>query len=264
VNPAHDTETAMGFRHLDGLAAAALALSAFAGPSNAGEAGQPRGVMELFTSQGCSSCPPADRLFAEMAAKGDLVALAYHVDYWDYLGWRDTLAKPENTARQRDYMRTFGSRSVYTPQAVINGRTHVNGSDRTAIEAALAAKNDGVQGLPVAIEVSRAGDSLVIEIADSTGAGKKAHVMLVYYDAVRPIAIGEGENQGRTLSYWNAVTGIQTAGVWHGKAARFEMPLSELTKKGAGGCAVLLQSVGKDGLPGPILGAAAIDHPADL
>lgn len=254
----------MGFRHVVGLAAAALTVSVFAGPSIAGEAAKPRGVLELFTSQGCSSCPPADKLFGEMAGKGDIVALAYHVDYWDYLGWRDTLAKPENVARQRDYMRTFGSRSVYTPQAVVNGRTHMNGSDRGAIEAALEAPADGIQGLPVPVSVSRTGDSLVIEVGEGGKISGKAHVVLVYYDAVTPIAIDKGENEGRTLAYWNAVNDIQTAGIWHGKAARFEMPLSEITKKGAGGCAVLLQSVGKDGLLGPILGAAAIDHPEEL
>lgn len=252
----------MGFRHLDGLAAA-LALSVIAAPSTAGEIGKPRGVVELFTSQGCSSCPPADAVFAEMAGKGDVVALAYHVDYWDYLGWRDTLAKPENTARQRDYMRAFRSRSVYTPQAVINGTTHVNGSDREAIEIALAQGKDGAQGLPVPITANRVGDSLVIEVGEGK-ADEKAHVVLVYYNPVTPIAIAEGENQGRMVSYWNAVTDMQTAGIWHGKAARFEMPMSEVTKRGAGGCAVLLQSVGKDDTPGPILGAAAIEHPSGL
>ncbi|BCH22210.1 hypothetical protein MesoLjLc_19540 [Mesorhizobium sp. L-8-10] len=252
----------MGFRHLDGLAAA-LALSVIAAPSIAGEIGNPRGVVELFTSQGCSSCPPADELFAEMAGKGDIVALAYHVDYWDYLGWRDTLAKPENTARQRDYMRTFGSRSVYTPQAVINGTTHVNGSDRAAIETALASGKADAQGLPVPITAKRLGDSLVIEVGEGK-TGEKAHVVLVYYNPVTPIAIAEGENRGRTVSYWNAVTDMQTAGVWHAKAARFEMPMSEVTKRGAGGCAVLLQSVGKDDTPGPILGAAAIEYPSGL
>jgi len=251
----------MEFRHLRGLAVAALALPAFAGSLAASEAKQPVGVVELFTSQGCSSCPPADLLFSEMAADDEIVALAYHVDYWDYLGWRDTLAKPENTARQRDYMRAFGSRSVYTPQAVINGRTHVNGSDRAAIKAALDATAGGPNGLPVPISLKRAGDSLVIEVGESSSPNQKAHVVLVYYDTVTPVAISGGENQGRTLSNWNAVTGIQTAGVWRGAVARFEMPISEIAKKGAGGCAVLLQTVGTDGLPGPILGAAAIDRP---
>lgn len=248
----------MGFRQLVRLATTALATAALAGQAGADESKQPKGVIELFTSQGCSSCPPADTVFGEMADKGDVVALAYHVDYWDYLGWRDTLANPENTARQKDYMRAFGSRSVYTPQAVINGRTHVNGSNRSAIEAALA-ENGG--RLPVPVSIKRAGDSMVIEVGENSGANQKAHVLLVYYDLATPIAIRDGENQGRTLYYWNPVTGIQTAGIWHGAVARFEMPVSEIVKKGAGGCAVLLQAVGKDGAPGPILGAATIPRP---
>lgn len=247
----------MVFRQLVRLAATALATAALVGPAGAGESKQPKGVIELFTSQGCSSCPPADIVFGEIADKGDVVALAYHVDYWDYLGWRDTLASPENTARQKDYMRAFGSRSVYTPQAVINGRTHVNGSNRLAIEGAFAESG----GLPVGVSVKRAGDSMVIEVGESSGATQKAHVLLVYYDHATPIAIRDGENRGRTLYYWNPVTGIQTAGIWHGAVARFEMPVSEIAKKGTGGCAVLLQVVGKDGAPGPILGAATIPRP---
>lgn len=242
----------MGFRHIVRLAAA-LALVVLYGPANADEPKNPKGVVELFTSQGCSSCPAADAVFGEIAGKGDVVALGYHVDYWDYLGWRDTLANPENTARQKEYMRAFGSRSVYTPQAIINGKTHVKGSDQAAIEAALA-ENDG---LPVPVSVKRAGDSMVITVGEST-LTQKAHVLLVYYDPLTPITIVEGENQGRTLYYWNPVTGIQTAGMWHGAVARFEMPVSEILKKGAGGCAVLVQAVGRDGTPGPILGAATI------
>ncbi|TIX65173.1 MAG: DUF1223 domain-containing protein, partial [Mesorhizobium sp.] len=116
----------MAFAKPSRLAALALALSACAGTALAGElekpqADKPLGVVELFTSQGCSSCPPADEFFAELAGKQDIVALAYHVNYWDYLGWQDTLSNKENTDRQYDYMRAFGSRSVYTPQAVING-----------------------------------------------------------------------------------------------------------------------------------------------
>ncbi|TIO36397.1 MAG: DUF1223 domain-containing protein, partial [Mesorhizobium sp.] len=117
------------------LTAVALVLTALSRVASAAElekvaTGKPQtekplGVVELFTSQGCSSCPPADEFFAELAAKENVVALAYHVNYWDYLGWQDTLSNKENTERQYDYMRAFGSRSVYTPQAVINGRSHV-------------------------------------------------------------------------------------------------------------------------------------------
>ena len=237
--------------------ALALALVALASPSQAGERQKPLGVVELFTSQGCSSCPPADAVFGDLAQDGSVVALAYHVNYWDYLGWRDTLSTAEGTERQYDYMRAFGTRSVYTPQAVVNGRAHMNGARRQELDRALAGMQSAGTGLKVGITVTRSADSVVIEPEPTSEPLGEAHVVLVYYDEARPIAITRGENAGRTVTYFNAVTGLQTAGMWHGKPARFEMPLSEMTKLGKN-CAVLLQAAGRDGAPGPIIGAAVI------
>ncbi|TGT50672.1 DUF1223 domain-containing protein, partial [Mesorhizobium sp. M00.F.Ca.ET.170.01.1.1] len=107
------------------------------------------GVVQLSSSQGCISCPPADEFFAERAGEDDSIALAYHVNYWDYLGWRDTLSTKENTDRQYDYMRAFGSRSVYTPQAIINGRSHVNGASRKEVDGALARMDRTGEGMRV-------------------------------------------------------------------------------------------------------------------
>lgn len=239
------------------LAAATVLTALFLGTAMAEEVTKPAGVVELFTSQGCSSCPPADAIFAEMAKKGEIVALAYHVDYWDYLGWRDTLGSTDNTARQNDYAKSFGARAVYTPQAVINGRTHVRGSSRPAIVGTLAKLAKAGKGLSVDIKVKRAGDTIVIDAGEGRS-DAKGQVVLVYFDPARPVAIERGVNSGRTVTYWNAVTGIQTAGMWHGAAARYEFPASEIAEKGTGGCAVLLQSTSKDGLPGPILGAALV------
>lgn len=232
------------------------------GSALAGEAKKLAGVVELFTSQGCSSCPPADAVFEELSKRNDIVALAYHVDYWDYLGWRDTLGSPENTARQYDYAKSFGVRTVYTPQAVINGRVDVNGADRSLVSSALRKLSGAGQGMSVDIKVMHTGDSVVIDAGEGAG-DEKGQVVLVYYQPARPVAIERGENRGRTMTYWNAVSEIQTAGMWHGAAARYEFPASEMAKKGAGGCAVLLQSTGEDGLPGPILGAAVIDQPGN-
>ncbi|TWI34150.1 DUF1223 domain-containing protein [Mesorhizobium tianshanense] len=254
------------------LAAFALALSVFAGAglagnALAGEADQadrfltekPLGVVELFTSQGCNSCLPADEFFAELAAKENIVALAYHVDYWDYLGWKDTLSRKENTERQYEYMRAFGGRSVYTPQAVINGRSHVNGASRKEVDGALARMERSGEGMRVSIKVSQTSDRVMIDAGDAGSGPSDAHLVIVYFDPPQTIKIAKGENSGRSMTYWNAVTGIQTAGMWHGKAQRYELPMSEISKKSKkGGCAVLLQSVGEDGLPGPILGAAFI------
>src|SRR5262249_38718848 len=114
-------------------------------------AGEPRAVVELFTSQGCSSCPPADKLLAELSADPSLVALSVRMDYWDYLGWKDTLASSAHSARQRAYAHQRGDRQVYTPQAVVNGAAHALGSDRAAIERAITQTNQkpGVMSLPV-------------------------------------------------------------------------------------------------------------------
>lgn len=240
------------------LRAAAL-LAIGAAPALAGDVDQPIGVVELFTSQGCNSCPPADAILNDLARSGEVVALGFHVDYWDYLGWKDTLGRPENTARQHDYGKSFGSRSVYTPQAVINGRTHVNGAKREAVEAALERMMKSGDGLTVDIDITRSGDSIMIDADGAPDGSGNAHLVLVYFDPTRPVVIERGENKGRTISYANPVTGLQTVGMWHGRPVRYEFPQSEVAKKG--GCAVLLQTVSSDGLPGPILGAALIRRP---
>lgn len=246
--------------HFQRLAAATAFAGLVYGSAAAGEIKRPLGVVELFTSQGCNSCPLADTIFADLVKRGDLVALAYHVDYWDYLGWRDTLASPDNTQRQYDYAKSFGVHSVYTPQAVINGRADVRGSSRIDITDMLDKFAGSDRGMSVDIKVMRAGDSIVIDAGEGTG-DDQAQVVLVHFNPAQPVAIERGENTGKTITYWNAVTAVQTVGMWHGAAARYEFPASEMVKKGAGGCAVLLQAKGTDGLPGPILGAALIDAP---
>lgn len=247
----------MGSRTVNRLAVT-LALLLMPSMSGAQEqaAQRPVGVIELFTSQGCNSCPPADELLGEMAARGDVVALAYHVDYWDYLGWRDTLARPDNTARQKEYNEAFGSRSVYTPQAVINGRVHVNGAKRAKVAGALERMAGPDRGLSVDVAVSYTADSIVIETGAAPRPVREAHLMLVYFSPATTVQIERGKNQGKSYVYSNAVSGFHSAGMWHGKAARFELPLSEVAKKAKGGYAVLVQEMGKDGRPGAILGAA--------
>jgi hypothetical protein len=250
----------MNWGRIVGLAAGALALSAFVVPSIAGDEERPLGVVELFTSQGCSSCPPADNVLADLAKQGDVVALAYHVDYWDYLGWQDTLGSAENTRRQYDYMKSFRTGSVYTPQAVINGSTHVNGAHRSEVAKALDGLKNAGNGLKVDLAVTRSGESILIKTGAASGPVGEAHVLLVFYDAAQPVRITRGENSGKTVTYWNAVRSFQTAGMWHGKEATFELPASDLAKKGAN-CAVLLQSAGRDGAPGTIIGAAVVRIP---
>lgn len=241
------------------MLAAAASLMLGANASTAQSAGEPVAVVELFTSQGCSSCPPADAFLGDLAKRGDVVALSYHVDYWDYLGWQDTLARPENTQRQRAYGRAFQASSIYTPQMVVNGHTHMAGSRRAAVMNAIEDRIDTPEGLSVEISARYEGDNLVIETGASENGRRKAHVVLVNFDATHVVNVERGENGGRSLTYHNAVTAYQTVGVWKGKLARFELPMSDIAGKGNGGCAVLLQETSVDGLPGAILGAAIVN-----
>ena len=237
------------------LAAAALFTSA----ARAEPQQRITGVVELFTSQGCNSCPPADAVLEELGRQPDIIALGYHVDYWDYLGWRDTMATPDNTARQNDYRGAFGKRAVYTPQAVVNGKTHMNGAKRGKINAALSEYRQ--TGFPVSVDVIRRGESIVIRTGAMPNPPGGAHLLLVFFDEPKSIDIAGGENGGRKVGYWNPVTAVQTAGMWNGEASEYVLPASMIAKKGGGGCAVLLQSMKKEGGPSAILGAALIGRP---
>ncbi|WP_159587590.1 DUF1223 domain-containing protein [Chelativorans xinjiangense] len=231
-----------------------ILLLALIAPFHVQAAERPAGVVELFTSQGCSSCPPADALLMELAERDDVVALAYHVDYWDYLGWKDELATPENTARQRAYGETF-DRSVYTPQAVVNGQRDIVGSHRKDVYAAIDEGSESVAALRVDVDISSNDGSVFVDVGAAKAAPADAHIVVVYYQPRQVVSIRGGENRGRSIDYRNIVTSFQTVGMWHGKAMRLELPKSEMKKKG-GRCAVLLQSFDAEGRPGAILGAA--------
>ena len=221
-------------------------------------AARPKAVVEMFTSQGCGFCPPADELLAELAREGEVVALAYHVDYWDYLGWRDTMANPDNSARQQDYSRAFGTRSVYTPQAIVNGRQQMNGAKRGKLEDTISRMARADDGLSVDLNISYEDGMMVIETGAADRPVHNAQLMVVYFEPATQVKIEHGKNAGREVTYWNAVSGFHSAGMWHGRETRIELPMNETLRKGAGGCAVLLQEMGKDNVPGTILGAAII------
>lgn len=228
------------------------ALAAFAAAVPAATAAErPRAVVELFTSQGCSSCPPADRLFSELAGRKDLVVLSYSVDYWDYLGWKDTLATPANSARQRGYAEVRGDRAVYTPQMVVNGARHLVGSDRRALTRGLAEAD----ALPARVVLKRQGDLIEIHVTgDLPPAVRMATVYFLGVGGRVEVAIGRGENTGRRIAYSNVVRDIRAVGMWEGGRAVFRLPVSEVRKSGASNCAALVQ-VEIRGRPGPILGA---------
>lgn len=223
--------------------------------ARADEAIGPKGVVELFTSQGCSSCPPADRALKTLAHKGGIVALSYHVDYWNYRGWADTLASPENTARQYAYARSLGRSGVYTPQAILNGRDHLKGTDAETLDGRLEALRAQGQGMTVPVEASRKGDELAIRI----GAGKgRADVVIVYFRQQQTVEVLDGENTGKTIDYVNSVTDVQTVGMWDGGALDLVLPAKMIGTKGTDGFAILLQSSGPEGDPAAILGAAVM------
>ncbi|MBI1204551.1 MAG: DUF1223 domain-containing protein [Rhodopseudomonas sp.] len=247
---------------LTGLTVAGLSL---AGASKA-YAGSPRAVVELFTSQGCSSCPPADRLMGELAHDPSLIVMSLPVDYWDYLGWKDTLALHGHSLRQRAYSVARGDREVYTPQAVVNGVVHVLGSDKAAIEKAIAStdKLDAPLSLPVAVTVANGTVMVTVQAAEGTlkAQNVSAEIWLCPLTANAQVVIGRGENSGRTLTYHNVARRWVKLGVWTGKAETFSLPLSQLPDadfalKDVNELAVIVQS-GGDAKPGLMLGAATV------
>lgn len=228
-------------------------------PSIAGEArdSRPIGVVELFTSQGCSSCPKADAAFAEIANSDDVVTISYHIDYWNYLGWQDTLAARENTDRQYAYAKTLGNNNVFTPQIVLNGVQDAKSTHPAVILANLKRLSVDGRGVPVPVDAHLTKDEMTITVGAGTG---KADVVIAYFKKMTTVDITKGENVGRKVTYRNAVTKLETVGMWDGKALTIKLPAALVSKRSQDGCAVLLQSHDKDGNPGRIYGAAALEY----
>src|SRR5450631_4408180 len=214
----------MNYRHI-AFAAAALCAASITPPAAAEE---PRAVIELFTSQGCSSCPAADKLLGELARDPSLVTMSLPVDYWDYLGWKDTLALRGHTNRERAYADTRVDREVYTPQVVVNGIVHVLGSDKAAIEKAIAQTSASAAPLKLPVTIAVADGKVTVNVAAVQGDGNSGEVWLCPITGKAPVAVGRGENSGHTLTYTNVVRRWVKLGDWDGKAASFSMPLSSL------------------------------------
>ncbi len=223
----------------------------------------PRAVIELFTSQGCSSCPPADKLLGELSQDPSLLTLSLPVDYWDYLGWKDTLAIHGHTNRERAYAEARGDRDVYTPQVVVNGVAQVLGSDKAAIENAIAQtrKADTPLALPVSMSVEDG--TVTVAVPAAKDAHRSGEVWLCPVTHAAPVAIGRGENNGRTITYTNVVRRWVKLGDWKGEAATFHIPLADLPDadyalEDVDHLAVLVQS-GVAAKPGLMLGAATVN-----
>ncbi|MEM9707446.1 MAG: DUF1223 domain-containing protein [Pseudomonadota bacterium] len=227
------------------LAIAAAACLFALGSANAGERAV---VVELYTSQGCSSCPPADALLGQIADRDNVIALALHVDYWDYIGWKDDFADPSHTKRQRAYARAAGSRMIYTPQMVIDGQTHVIGSKPMDLSDAL--NKHGARPDPVAIDLVRSGDRVRVTARAEGSVPRGMEIQLFTYEEEASRAIRRGENAGRTLTYHHIVTEWQTLGQWSGDGA-YE---AVLNVSAGTPLAVVVQGPNT----GPVLGAAQL------
>lgn len=204
-------------------------------------------VVELFTSQGCSSCPPADELMQELADRDDVIALALHVDYWDYIGWKDKFADPAHTERQRTYAQVAGRRSIYTPQMIVNGQDSIVGVRAMDLAEAIQAHKE--QDAGISLHVSRNGDSL--EVRAQNRAGHDAMVVhMLRYLRDREVSITHGENAGRTLHYTNIVKDWQVLAEWSGD----DDLAVETEVRGDEPVVVLIQTAEQ----GPILAAARV------
>ena len=242
------------------MAATMLATLAVAGTLvsvSARAAERPIAVVELFTSQGCSSCPAADKILAEYAERKDVLALSFHVDYWNYLGWKDTFSRAEFTERQRRYAASFRRHGVYTPQAVVNGRTHAVGSRKKDIEALIDGYVRDGKSLTVAVNAQREEENIRVTTDADSG---DATLWVVYYDKKRSVKIERGENRGRVITYHNVVRDVSMLGMMKQGKLDVTLPLEEMRRRGFESCAIVLQQNTDIGTPGPILGAAVIEE----
>ena len=246
----------MNYRHI--TFAVAFAFGSMAVPAS----GEPRAVIELFTSQGCSSCPAADKLLGELSRDPSLMTMSLAVDYWDYLGWKDTLALHGHSDRQRAYAEARGDREVYTPQVVINGVAHALGSDKSAIENAIAQTRRNPTTLSLPVTISVADGKVTVKVPDAQGEKYSGEVWLCPVTSKIAVHIARGENHDRMLTYHNVVRSWIKLGDWNGNAATYSVALSDIPKGGhslkeVDRLDVVVQS-GAAKKPGLMLGAASI------
>lgn len=218
-------------------------------------------VLELFTSQGCSSCPKADALLRSYAERPDIVALSLPVDYWDYLGWRDTLASPKFSSRQRAYADERGDGRVYTPQVIVNGLAHVVGSRENEIDRALAETAEKLAPDRVELLAYSDGKTIAIEAgaAPLTSRMSGGTVWLAVVEPTVEVEIRRGDNRGKKVTYANVVRELTAVGMWSDKPTRIELQASAVLQKAGQRCAVLLQQ----GTVGAVVAAAWVVGPTN-
>jgi hypothetical protein len=249
----------MSFRSRVAGAFCALVLAVLPFASAAAGENKPVIVVELFTSQGCSSCPPADAFLGELARRPDVIALGFHVDYWDYIGWKDPFAQHKFTERQRGYSHLLGQRYVYTPQMIVDGRFQEVGSDRRAIDRLIhrAQKERMAAGPLPAIEISGDGLSRNVRISGGT-LSQPAKVFFVAIDRKHETDVAKGENSGKRLPNYNIVRVLRNIGTYTGAPVDLPVDLTAVVGKSDGG-AILLQSADM----GPVLAAVTFNLPSN-
>ena len=238
-------------------ALAAGAEAQIAAPADAASEAEPtpvRAVIELFTSQGCSSCPPADALLQTFAKDPTIIALSMPVDYWDYLGWKDTYASPRNTERQRSYAKARGDGAIYTPQAVVNGTIHVNGSSKADINNAIDMTTKTVDAPRVPIRFWQERNTLNIAVG-AAAQGRQVRDATIWLGVVQTsgtVEIKRGENTGKSLVYTNIVRELTPIGLWKGQPLEIQIPRAAVMLAETQKSVLLIQ----EGKAGPIIGAA--------
>lgn len=220
--------------------------------SSTASAERVRAVLELFTSQGCNYCIPADDFFQEFSADPSIITLSFHVDYWDYLGWHDTFARKKNGTRQNAYAMARGDQAVYTPQVVLNGEKHFVGSDRQAIYDAIAE----VEAFPIDVSVKTKGKLLEIEVSSTAiilNDPADVYLLRVLKEAI--VEIERGENAGKMQRYTNIIRDVMPIGLWSGEDKIFQLPTNTLDTSEDLQWVVIVQTM-KNGFPSNILGAS--------
>ncbi len=241
------------------VCAVIFGLSVIATPSREAQAQtapSSKAMVELYTSQGCSSCPPADAYLRKLAQRHDVIALTFSVDYWDHIGWKDTLAKPKNAKRQYAYAqkRLGGDSRVYTPQMIVNGIACAVGSHEARVEAEIARTMALTADARVVLTARLSEDAIEIETGAATHeAHASGNIWVAAVTRAVDVAIQRGENEGRNVTYANVVRDFTTVGTWSGAADRYRLPLAKLDASQADFFVVVLQS----GANGAVL--AAID-----
>ncbi len=210
-------------------------------------------VVELFTSQGCSSCPPADQLLGEIKTMPGVIAISINVDYWDYLGWRDTLADKSHSQRQYDYARARGDMDVYTPQIIVDGGSHYVGSNRSVVLAAIKRALEAQPRNPVGMSIADDSDEITVSVSGQPGPAEKSTIWLMPIAPQIAVKIEKGENTGRDIVYHNVARRIIPAGVWQGEPVTLRLAKKTLLTPECTACVALLQT----GAVGPVIGAAS-------